>query len=452
MKASRVARRAYLLFTFCSLLFINPAFAGKESTVNDPDSKEVIRLQEKVQELDNRLGELESRAVLSDPELIVKQKDVWVCAKGHRYDNSLDGVCPLDKLPLRKKFTYEREKVYRRQTIGEQIERVLAAEAGRGITIGISATSTLQEAYQLRGNNQADGEMFGIGSLDIFFIAKPALYTMFFADIETIGGISPDERIDNISLLTSDVDRLDEDKEVNAREAWLRSELFSQKLVLSIGVLDLTNYFDLNMAANDETTQFITDALVNNLLLSPPTNGAGVVAVFDPKTGLVFRAGVQRGSNVRKSLTERTYSIFEMEYLSHLGSLPEGHYRFWYRLYENTAWGISADQKLTPYATAFFRYGQGLGSEQFSRGDSFYSGGVEIRTPHTFGLRDKYAVAFHKTSLATGINESLAEVYYSLFLTDNVRTSFHMQYLIDSNKGGNDKSYLIPAVRVQLDF
>ena len=133
-------------------------------------------MREKVEELDNRLGELESRAVLSDPQLLVKQKEIWVDAKGHRYDSSLDGVCPLDNLPLRKKFTYEREKVYRRQTIGEKIEEALAAEAAKGITIGISATSTLQETYKLRGSDESDGDLFGVGSMDIFFIAKPAMY------------------------------------------------------------------------------------------------------------------------------------------------------------------------------------------------------------------------------------------------------------------------------------
>ena len=83
---------------------------------------------------------------------------------------------------------------------------------------------------------------------------------------------------------------------MNVREAWLRTELFSQKLAISAGRLDLTNYFDRNAVANDETTQFISDALVNNPTLGLATNGSGVVGVFDPKNGFAFKAGLADSS------------------------------------------------------------------------------------------------------------------------------------------------------------
>ena len=50
-------------------------------------------------------------------------------------------------------------------------------------------------------------------------------------------------------------------------EAWLRTELFGQRVALTAGRLDLTNYFDQNALANDESLQFISDALVNNQML-----------------------------------------------------------------------------------------------------------------------------------------------------------------------------------------
>jgi carbohydrate-selective porin OprB len=65
--------------------------------------------------------------------------------------------------------------------------------------------------------------------------------------------------------------------ELNLREAWLRTEFFGQRLVLTAGRLDLTNYFDRNAGANDETTQFISDALVNNQMLGLAVNGTGMV-------------------------------------------------------------------------------------------------------------------------------------------------------------------------------
>ena len=74
-------------------------------------------------------------------------------------------------------------------------------------------------------------------------------------------GAPPDAEIPSLTLLNSYTARLVHQNEVNLREAWLRTELFSQKLALSAGRLDLTNYFDRNATANDETTQFISDAL-----------------------------------------------------------------------------------------------------------------------------------------------------------------------------------------------
>ena len=446
------------MFYFLQLINSRVVNAEEVKKVITVDAEQFYKLVARTEELEERLRELEGRAVLSEPELIVKKKKILVCDNGHEYDDRLAGNCPLDNLPLKKSFTYQREKLFRRQTISTKIEEALAAEAEKSVSIGVSATGTVQSALHLNGNkSEANGDVYGVGSTDIFFIAKPAIYTMFFADIETIGGLSPDDRISNISSLNGDSARLVNDKEINLREAWVRTELFEQKLALSAGMLDLTNYFDANMAANDETSQFITDTLVNNPLLGVPSNGGGIVGIYDTKNGIKLKAGIQRGENAIKNISEKTYSLVEVEYLSHFGSLPEGNYRLWYRINENinrenTAWGISADQKVTPAITLFARFGQQFTSSSFDREDYFYSGGIQFKTPHTFNLEDTIAIGYQRTDLAAGIKESLLEGYYNLFLTDNLKTSFHLQYLIDSNVGGESKSYLIPGMRVQVDF
>ncbi len=443
------------IFLFCFLFSAGRVSAEEASKT--VQKKDFGRLKSRLQELEDQLKELESKTVLSEPEMIIKQKEIWVCENGHEYDNRLDGKCPSDGLVLHKESTYQREKVYRRQTISEQIQSALDERDAKGINIGVSSTATLQETFRIGGEGKAVQDLFGVGSTDIYFIGKPALYTLFFLDIESIGGSSPDLEIDNISLLTSDVARREVDKRANVREAWVRTELFDQKLTISAGMLDLTNYFDLNAVANDETRQFITDALVNNILLAPPSNGAGVVASYDPKIGLIFRAGAQRGASVEQGLAQKVYSMFEVEYLTHIPGLQIGHYRAWVRFNEsskreNIAWGISADQKINASITLFARFGNRFTSAKYDRDDYFYSGGIEMKTPHTFGIQDSYAIAILGADMANGVKESLMEAYYNLFLTENLRTSFHLQYLMNSNAGGRDKSYLLPGLRVQLDF
>ena len=78
------------------------------------------------------------------------------------------------------------------------------------------------------------------------------------------------------------------------REAWLKSEFFRQSSGHHAGRLDLTNYFDRNAVANDETRQFLSDALVNNPTLGLISNGAGVAMVYDPKRTVNFKIGFQQ--------------------------------------------------------------------------------------------------------------------------------------------------------------
>ena len=73
---------------------------------------------------------------------------------------------------------------------------------------------------------------------------------------------------------------------ISVREVWLQSELLKQHVRLVAGKIDLTNYFDSNSIANDETTQFITSAFVNNRTLEVPENGPGIAAFYDTRRGV----------------------------------------------------------------------------------------------------------------------------------------------------------------------
>ena len=185
------------------------------------------------------------------------------------------------------------------------------------------------------------------------FSAGLAQYTSFFADIVGLSGAPPDAEIHGLTLLNSYTARLVRQNEVNVREAWLRTELFSQRLALSAGRLDLTNYFDRNAVANDETTQFVSDGLVNNPTLGLATNGAGLVGVFDPKNGFAFKAGLQQSNTDATNLSQSLYTLGEVDYVARPPGLSEGNYRVWARNDNSTernrsAVGLSIDQKLTP--------------------------------------------------------------------------------------------------------
>ena len=142
--------------------------------------------------------------------------------------------------------------------------------------------------------------------------------------------------------------------QLNLREAWLRTELFGQRLALTAGRLDLTNYFDQNAFANDESTQFLSDALVNNQMLGLSSNGTGVATEFDAKNGFRVKFGFQQSNDDAANLSDSMFTLTEVGYTFTPFALPKGptargsEPTTRRRTAVATGFGISLDQKLTP--------------------------------------------------------------------------------------------------------
>jgi len=404
-------------------------------------------LLDRIKVLEQRLSDVESGTVLSEPETRVKRIEVFVDKNGNQYDQPVQGA--------QKKVTYQRERVYRRQWLSEKLEQAFSDQDSKKITVGVSAASVTQFARQTTGDPaQAQGHAYQLASADLLFSAGLAQYTSFFADIVGLSGAPPDAEIHGLTLLNSYTARLVRQNEVNVREAWLRTELFSQKLAISAGRLDLTNYFDRNAVANDETAQFISDGLVNNPTLGLATNGAGVVGVFDPKKGVAFKAGLQQSNNDATNLSQSMYSLAEVDYVARPPGLSEGNYRVWFRNDNSTernrsAVGVSVDQKLTPIFGLFGRYGT---AEAVSGRDHFYSAGLQFQNGFVFNPLDIWGVGYAQTDLRTGERERLAEGYYNFQISEKLRLSLHLQHVFESPAGAKSVGFLVPAVRLQARF
>ncbi len=404
-------------------------------------------LLDRIETLEKRLTDIESSAVLSEPETRVKRIEVYVDPNGIQYDEPQPGT--------KKEVTYQRERVYRRQTISEKIEEAMSAAEDQSVKLGVDATTVAQGAGRTRGlDSFPNRRAYALASADLLFAAKLAQYTSFFADVVALSGGPPDREIPSLTLLNGYTARLVNQNELNLREAWLRTEFFGQRLALTAGRLDLTNYFDRNAGANDETTQFLSDALVNNQMLGLAVNGTGVIAEFDPKNAFSFRFGVQQSNPDATSLSDSLYSLAEIGYTFTPFSLPEGHYRLWYRanngeVESKRAVGVSIDQKLTPIVTLFGRYGQqqlpGDRDRYLSAGFSFANGAV-------FNPLDSWGIGYAQMDLASGDKEHLTELYYNLRLTDRLRLSFTGQHVLDAPADGVKFGYFLPGLRLQASF
>ena len=225
-----------------------------------------------------------------------------------------------------------------------------------------------------------DNTAYALASADLFFTAGIAQNTLFFADIVGLSGAPPDDEIPSLTLINGYKARLVAQNELHLREAWLRTELFGNRLALTAGRLDLTNYFDANAIANDESTQFLSDALVNNQMLGLAVNGTGVATEFDAKNGLRLKFGFQQSNTDATNLSDSMFTLSEVGYTFTPFGLSEGSYRLWFRT-DNTeadvlrkGVGLSFDQKLNAAVGLFFRYGQQ--QTDLDEDDRFYSFGV----------------------------------------------------------------------------
>jgi carboxypeptidase family protein len=422
-----------------------PGAESREANAAIPTDTQA--LLNRIRVLEQRISELESSTVLSEPETRVKRIEVYVDRDGIQYDEPMEGA--------KKEVTYQRERVYRRQWLSEKLEAAFADQDARKIAVGVSAASITQFATQTRGaRTEADNHAYQLSSADLLFSAGLAQYTSFFADVVGLSGAPPDAEIHSLTLLNSYTARLVRQNEVNVREAWLRTELFTQRLAIMAGRLDLTNYFDRNAGANDETSQFISDALVNNPALGLAANGAGVAGVFDPKGGFAFKAGFQQSNTDATNLSQSLYSLGEVDYVARPRGLSEGTYRVWVRN-DNTnernrsGVGISADQKLNAIVGLFARYGN---AEADVDRDRFYSAGAQIQNRLVFYPTDYWGIGYAQTNLATGDRERLAEGYYNFGVSEKFRLSLHLQHVFEHTAGARSVGFLVPAIRLQARF
>jgi len=436
----------------CSLVLLGVASSAENAQAQQapaaqPATPREQELQNRVEQLERRIGDLESSTVLSEPEMIVKEVQVYVDENGVEYDEPGPGRRPV--------VTYQRESVYRRQAISEKIDEALEEAASRSVAVGVDAAIVLQGVQQTTGEKTpADDEFYELASADLYFTAGLAQNTIFYADIVGLSGTPPDNEVGGLTLLNGYAARLGEQNELTLREAWLLTELANQRVQLAAGRVDLTNFFDHNAVANDETTQFISDALVNNPMLGLSENGAGLAAVYDPKNGFTARFGYQQSNSDAANLSDSLFYLAEVGKLFTPGNLGEGNYRVWIRTdnssgVDQSAWGITFDQKLSAALTVFLRAGQ---AEAGDEDDEYYSLGLQLKNGATFNPEDAWGVGFANTQLAGGDEEDLIEGYYNLRMTQKLQLSFHLTHVTEKFVGAEEVGYFVPGVRLQASF
>lgn len=290
---------------------------------------------------------------------------------------------------------------------------------------------------------------------------------------------------------------------IDVTELWYEHSFAARELRLRFGKMDLTGgfehrncpvSFDCSSYANDETTQFLNGALINNPTIPFPENGLGVAAHYEPDNFWYASAAVADAqADLRETGFDTTfggedYFFYVAEtgitpvFRSANGSLP-GAYRIglWYdpqpkantdladegKSYrDDVGFYVTCDQMVAKENTepedtqglgVFFRYG----NEDSSRNDitNFwsigfqYQGLFEGRDDDVLGVGFAHGTFSDKASATyTDDYESAFEVYYSVQVAPRLAISPDVQYV--TNPGGDSTiaDAVVLGLRMQMTF
>lgn len=332
----------------------------------------------------------------------------------------------------------------------------------KNISISGSLVGTFQNTV---GNKQQKDGGDVVGRGDLVFDFKITDTTIAVVNIRAAGGQGVDSRVGNLAglngLATTDGDN------VRFYKAFLEQSLFDDRLIATLGKIDIADYFDTNAVANDETSQFLAGLFTNSPTLSLPSSGPGMRV--HAKLGDMLTFGIGYGSSTGSGdrFTSNGYGIAGLDAKIRIGGL-EGNYRLYgaidgakpdggNKIQEKNAYnaGISIDQQLTDRLTLFARLGQRERnvyalSRSWSAGVQ-YNGLIPGRDNDAVGIA--YGQISGKGDFLPS-QEKLMETYYNVKLHDKVSLAPVYQLLINpaGNQSGNYGSVSILGIRTQIIF
>ncbi|MBJ6801648.1 carbohydrate porin [Geomonas propionica] len=331
------------------------------------------------------------------------------------------------------------------------------------LTKNISLSGGMVGVLQGSQGNKPKDSTDAVGRADLVFNFKVGENTIAVIDLEATGGDGIDSKVASFSSLNgvagSTGDR------VRFREAWVEHSALNDRLLLTAGKVDLSNYFDTNVVAGDENSQFLSGAFVHSAVLPFPANGPGARIQAKLSDSLVFGLGYGSGDADSADIFDHGFGIAELTYKHKVGEL-EGNYRIYgafdgaqadggSKLVAKSAYsaGVSFDQQVTDKLTLFARYGQR--DKDVYAATRAWSGGGQYQGLIAGRKDDILGFAYGQVKAARSVadaQEKLAEVYYRYKVSDQIEISPVAQYLMNpAGIRGND-DVLALALRAKISF
>lgn len=298
----------------------------------------------------------------------------------------------------------------------------------------------------------------GVGSFDIFAFTSFGKNALLFFDLEAIGGNGPDVLIPNFSGLNADAgstqssDKIDR---LTVLEAWTEFKALREIFTVTLGKIDLTNYFDNNLHANDETSQFISNVFVNNPVLPAYSNAPGVRFRTTFLNRFYVQYGLQLVNLEEIDLMKNHFKILETGFKLFPNTGWEGNYRIFgfehpFASYSQ-GYGVSVDQIIANHFNLFGRYGRNKSKMAEWYGiEEAWSVGLGVKQ-NFFNREFKIGIAYSETfKFQHEETERLVELYLSNQLNRWVFVSPHFQWLMQSEF--EDKRHILGGLRLNFTY
>jgi hypothetical protein len=268
----------------------------------------------------------------------------------------------------------------------------------------------------------------------------------------------------------------DSNSRLEVTEAWYEHRFLDSRLTFTVGKVDLTNYFDGNEVANDETSQFLTTGFVNTIAIEFPDNSPGARLTLSPNELLDFSIAWQDGDGDFEDIFEGPFVIGEADFKPRIKGL-QGNYRVygWLNAQDHqeiknplndnedgSGAGVSIDQQVTDWLTLFGRFG--YQDEEVYEFDIAWSAGLALsgniwgRDDDVLGIAYGQALLsddYEDTLRADGVSpddEGHFEAYYNLAINEHISISPDIQVVINALGDSDYDTVVIGGLRSQITF
>jgi len=335
------------------------------------------------------------------------------------------------------------------------------------LTRNISLSGQMVGVFQSSAGLKPRDHSAVVGRGDLVFSFRIGDNTTAVIDLEATGGDGLDPKIPTFAGLNGVAGATGD--RVRFRQAWVEHSLFNDDMLITIGKIDLGNYFDSNAVANDENSQFLSGAFVNAHVLSLPGKGPGARMLLKLAEPLVLGIGYgsgnvdENGDPTGTDILDHGFGIVEIDYKLKLGEL-EGNYRVYaasdaalpdnvLKLKQKNAYnyGVSIDQQVTDKLTIFGRYAQRERSIYLT--NRSWSAGLQYTGLIPGRPEDVTAVAYGQIyGQRLEAQEKLLEWYYKIKVIEKIAISPTVQYLITPQGDRSRDNVVVLGLRSQVNF